>query len=112
MTLKHDWNPQIPLCRLVKATSRKQMRPPLSIKIALVLCAAALLILTACAETPAVSRLNAPPDLLASCPDDFLSLMETALQDAEGLDEAWLYQYAGEAEECRLRLNGLQVWAQ
>jgi len=37
--------------------------------------------------------------------------MQAVLEDAEGLQDIWLIEYAGEAEACRIRLEGLQNWA-
>lgn len=69
-----------------------------------------LLILSGCETIPVVSQLPAKPmDLMQPCQEEsFLNEMEAALDGAQGLKEDWLIDYAAEAEECRLKSQGLQ----
>jgi len=71
----------------------------------------ALLLNVSCARTQSAYQLSATPDLLVPCRAEFLTEMTEAIDGAEGLNELWLIEFAGRADECRIRLDGLQMWA-
>ena len=78
-------------------------------KASLVICLAALLMSVGCANQPSAFRLDASPDLMETChKGDFLDEMIEALDDAEGLTDIWLIEFAGEAEKCNINSQGLQ----
>ena len=69
--------------------------------------------MSACAENPqSAFRLSASPDLLKKCHDgDFLDEMVEALDQAQGLTDSWLIEFAGAAQGCNINSQGLQEWA-
>lgn len=80
-------------------------------KLLLLLLAVPLLMNASCASKPSAFQSSVPSDLMASCTeDDLLQVMLEAMDEAEGLNELWLLDYAGTAQECNLRLQGIQAY--
>jgi len=78
-------------------------------KTLLLLLIAPLLLSVSCAPERSAFQSSVPSDLMVSCTDDdLLQVMLEAMDDAEGLNELWLLEYAGTAQECNLRLKGIQ----